>query len=659
RGYHRRPSLTAERFAVSPFGNGERLYRTGDLARYRADGVIEYAGRIDHQVKLRGLRIELGEIEARLLEHDQVREAVVVVVDNALLAAYVVPVDAVALNISSLKQHVAQALPGHMVPSHIQVLAQMPLSPNGKLDRKALPALDTGVSQLAYVAPQTALARQVADIWQSVLGVAQVGLHDNFFALGGHSLLATQVTSRVRALQGMDVPLKSLFEHGTLEGYVQSLAVLSAPDSTPAITRIERGPALGLSYAQERQWFLWQLEPQSAAYNIPTALRLRGELDLAALQQAFDALIQRHEALRTHFVMQGERTLQVIQAAFSLDIVVEPVAAGIGDAGITALVEDEIAQPFGLLKGPLLRVKLLQVADDDHVLVLTQHHIVSDGASMERVVAELIDAYCAYPDDAMSQAPELALQYVDYAQWQRLWMDSGERERQLGYWVQQLGGEQPVLELPLDHPRPAVQSYRGARLDLPVPAALSAGLQTMARREGTTLYMLLLASFQTLLHRYSGQRDVRVGVPIANRNRVETEGLIGFFVNTQVMRAEVDAQQPFSALLQQVRRAALQAQAYQDLPFEQLVEALAPTRSLSHSPLFQVMFNHQASDVRAAQARSLPGLSIEEVRWDSHTAQFDLTLDTHESADGVHASLTYATDLFEAARIERMAQHWL
>ncbi|MBY8943659.1 non-ribosomal peptide synthetase, partial [Pseudomonas tolaasii] len=659
RGYHRRPSLTAERFAVSPFGHGERLYRTGDLARYRADGVIEYAGRIDHQVKLRGLRIELGEIEARLLEHVQVREAVVVVVDNALLAAYVVPVENGVLDVDSLKQHIAQALPGHMVPSHIQPLAQMPLSPNGKLDRKALPAFDTGVSQSAYVAPHTETQKQVAAIWQSVLGVDSVGLNDNFFALGGHSLLATQVTSRVRGLLGLDVPLKSLFEHGTLHAYVQSLAALSAQDTAPAISRIERNQPLGLSYAQERQWFLWQLDPHSAAYHIPTALRLRGRFDLGALQHAFDALIRRHEALRTHFVVDGERTLQVIRAPFALNIEVEPVAVDIGARGITALVEAEIARPFDLLAGPLLRVKLLQLAEDDHVLVLTQHHIVSDAASMQIVVAELIERYADCLQGDVDDAPELALDYVDYAQWQRNWMDAGERERQLAYWVGQLGGEQPVLELPLDHPRPAVQSYRGARLDLQVPQALSQGLQALARREGTTLYMLLLASFQTLLHRYSGQRDVRVGVPIANRNRVETESLIGFFVNTQVMRAEVDAQQPFSTLLQQVRHAALQAQAHQDLPFEQLVEALAPTRSLSHSPLFQVMFNHQASDARVSRARAVPGLSIQDVQWDSHTAQFDLTLDTHESADGVHASLTYATDLFEPGRIERMAQHWL
>ncbi|NWD28116.1 non-ribosomal peptide synthetase, partial [Pseudomonas yamanorum] len=587
-----------------------------------------------------------------LLEHELVREAVVVV-DSALLVAYVVLLDDSTLDLLQLQQHLGQALPAYMVPSHVQILAHMPLSPNGKLDRKALPKLDTSLSQQTYVAPGSELEKAVAAIWQEVLEVDEVGLTDNFFALGGHSLLATRVTSRVRNVLGIEAPLKALFEQGTLQGFVQSLVSMPVQPRAPRITRVGRDQALGLSYAQERQWFLWQLEPESAAYHIPTALRLRGPLDLSALQHGFDSLIRRHEALRTRFVQDQERTLQVIQAPFALDIVVESLASDLDDAGLKVLIENEIAQPFNLLEGPLLRVKLLQVDEDDHVLVLTQHHIVSDGASMQVIVGELIDLYGAFQRGETSEQPELALQYVDYALWQRDWMQAGERERQLAYWVGQLGGEQPVLELPLDHPRPAVQSYRGARLDLNVPGPLGRALHAVARGQGVTLFMLLLASFQTLLHRYSGQRDIRVGVPIANRNRVETEGLIGFFVNTQVMRVDIEARQPFSEVLQQVRQASVQAQAHQDLPFEQLVEALAPARSLSRSPLFQVLFNHQA---RGGQVRSVAGLGIQEMDWDSHTAQFDLTMDTHESADGVHASLTYATDLFDASSIERMAR---
>ncbi|NWD28088.1 non-ribosomal peptide synthetase, partial [Pseudomonas yamanorum] len=423
------------------------------------------------------------------------------------------------------------------------------------------------------------------------------------------------------------------------------------------------GEPLRLSYAQERQWFLWQLEPDSAAYHIPTALRLRGRLDTAALQRSFDALVARHETLRTGFVNEQEQLLQVIKPAFSLPIAVEAAPSGMDgatlEAWLKAAIEREIGKTFDLLQGPLLRAVLLQVTEEDHVLVLIQHHIVSDGASMQVMVEELIELYAGGSRGEAVELPALAIQYADYAQWQRSWMDAGERERQLAYWVEQLGAEQPVLELPLDHPRPAVQSYRGARLDIPVPAALGKGLQALARREGATLYMLLLASFQTLLHRYSGQREVRVGVPIANRNRAETERLIGFFVNTQVLQARIDGHQAFRDVLQQVKIAALGAQDHQDLPFEQLVEALAPARSLSRSPLFQVLFNHQAAARTRAQVLQLPGLSVETMSWDSHTAQFDLTMDTHESADGVHASLTYATDLFETSSIERMARHWL
>ncbi|WP_032807376.1 condensation domain-containing protein, partial [Pseudomonas tolaasii] len=429
------------------------------------------------------------------------------------------------------------------------------------------------------------------------------------------------------------------------------------------IFRRAAGEPLRLSYAQERQWFLWQLEPDSAAYHIPTALRLRGQLDRSALQRSFDALVVRHETLRTGFVREQEQLLQVVHEPFSLPIAVKAVpadGAGAGlDAWLKAAIEQEISEVFDLMQGPLVRATLLQVAEDDHVLVLVQHHIVSDGASMQVMVEELIEVYAGCCRGEVSVPAALPIQYADYAQWQRSWMDAGERERQLAYWVEQLGGEQPVLELPLDHPRPAVQSYRGARLDVPVPAALGKALQALARREGATLYMLLLASFQTLLHRYSGQRDVRVGVPIANRNRAETERLIGFFVNTQVLHARIDSRSTFRDLLQQVKTVALGAQEHQDLPFEQLVEALAPARSLSRSPLFQVMFNHQTAARSSEQVLQLPGLSVESMAWDTRTAQFDLTMDTHESADGVHASLTYATDLFESGRIERMAQHWL
>nr|WP_328821891.1 non-ribosomal peptide synthase/polyketide synthase [Pseudomonas carbonaria] len=412
---------------------------------------------------------------------------------------------------------------------------------------------------------------------------------------------------------------------------------------------------LPLSYAQQRQWFLWQLEPGSAAYHVPAALRLKGALDLEALRRSFEALIDRHESLRTTFRQEGEQAIQVVHPGMPFELSRDVLEDGSAQA-IQARVEAEIQALFDLERGPLLRVKLLRLAEDDHVLVLTLHHIVSDGWSMPIMVDELVRLYAGYSEGREVELPELPIQYADYAFWQRSWMEAGERERQLAYWLARLGGEQPVLELPADRSRPVVQSHRGARVEIPLAEELGRALKELAQRQGVTLFMLLLASFQSLLHRYSGQSDIRVGVPIANRTRVETEGLIGFFVNTQVLKAEFDLHTTFDDLLQQVKRTALEAQAHQDLPFEQLVEALQPERNLSHSPLFQVMYNHQ-SEARG-EARQLPGLRVESLERGTHTAQFDLTLDTFESELGFRASLTYATDLFERPTVERLARHW-
>nr|WP_256390450.1 non-ribosomal peptide synthetase [Pseudomonas yamanorum] len=416
-----------------------------------------------------------------------------------------------------------------------------------------------------------------------------------------------------------------------------------------------------LSFAQERQWFLWQLEPESSAYHIPRALRLRGTVDLDALQHSFNQLIARHEPLRTTFKDDENGVYQVIAPQGELHIEQDAFPAATDPAErlqqIRQAVDSETRRPFDLLNGPLIRVKLIHLADDDHVLVVTQHHIVSDGWSMGLMVDELISRYAASQQGRTLDMPPLPIQYADYAIWQRRWMEAGERDRQLAYWTRQLGDHPPVLELPTDHPRPAVQSLRGARLDIPLNGELSEGLKRLAQQHNASLFMVLLASFQALLYRYSGQHDIRIGVPVANRNRVETEGLIGFFVNTQVLKANVDGSTPFLDLLQQVKDAALQAQDYQDLPFEQLVEALQPERSLSHSPLFQVMYNHQTVK-QDARAQHLD-LQVEALEWDVRTAHLDLTLDTLEGPQGLAATLIYATDLFDAATAERMARHWV
>ena len=418
------------------------------------------------------------------------------------------------------------------------------------------------------------------------------------------------------------------------------------------IFRREPEASAALSYAQQRQWFLWQLEPHSGAYNIPVALRLTGVLDVAALEAAFTGLVARHETLRTTFRQDGEQAVQVVHEALPFHLPVEAVA----EADLQARVAAELRAPFDLQAGPLLRVRLLRVGAEDHVLTVVQHHIVSDGWSMPIMIDELVRLYDAHRCGQALHLPALPIQYADYAIWQRNWMEAGEQERQLGYWTTQLGGEQPVLELPTDRPRPLVQSHAGARLDIDLPPVLAQQLKALARQQGVTLFMLLLASFQTLLHRYSGQADIRVGVPTANRNRSETEGLIGFFVNTQVLKAEFADGTTFAQLLQQTRHTAVQAQAHQDLPFEQLVQALQPERDLGRSPLFQVLFNHQTQN--QGQARQLPGLNVEKLQFGQHTAQFDLTLETLERDSGIGAALTYATALFDPTTAERLARHW-
>ncbi|CAM3534691.1 non-ribosomal peptide synthetase [Pseudomonas floridensis] len=528
----------------------------------------------------------------------------------------------------------------------------MPLTANGKLDRKALPTPDASQLQAQYVAPQGELEAQLAAIWAEVLKVGQVGRSDNFFELGGHSLLATQVISRVRQQLGVELSLRQLFEARDLAAFAQG-AEQDPVETVPSFVKADRSQPLGLSYAQQRQWFLWQLEPESIAYNMPAVLRLSGPLDIAALENSFSALIARHETLRTTFRQDGEQAVQIIHPPQAFILNVEALSSGDSP---DAVVQREVQRSFDLEQGPLLRVKLLNLDTDEHVLILTQHHIVSDGWSMPIMVDELVRLYDAFSQGREVQLAELPMQYADYALWQRDWMEAGEQARQLAYWKQQLGDEQPILELPADRPRPALQSHAGARLAIELDAALIESLKDLARQQGVTLFMLLLASFQSLLHRHSGQSDIRVGVPIANRTRAETEGLIGFFVNTQVMRAEFDLHTTFNELLQQVKHMALQAQSHQELPFEQLVEALQPQRSLSHSPLFQVIFNHQRQAGTELRVRS--GLQVEAVELASHPAQFDLTLNTVEHDGGLSAAMTYATALFEHSTIKRLADHW-
>ena len=666
RGYLNRPELTTERFIPDPFGAaGSRLYKTGDLARYLPDGNVEFLGRLDHQVKLRGFRIELGEIETALLQLPGVHEAVVVAREDdpgdKRLVAYVVPQSGAAICITALCDVAKRLLPQYMVPSAFLVLEKLPLTPNGKLDRKALPVPAARDMATEAVAPRTPIEELLVGIWESVLGVEQVGIHDNFFELGGHSLLAMRVISRLRDQFAIDLPVRSLFESPTvaeLGARIERMRSQEPTEAIPPLQRVSREGALPLSFAQERLWFFDQFEPASAVYNIRRILHLRGPLNVPALERSFQEFVRRHEVLRTSFANVNGQPQPVLHdaAAFGMTVTdLRSVPAAAREAEARRQAAEEIGRPFDLSRDLMLRAQLWLLGEQDHVLALTMHHIASDGWSAGVFSRELGTLYAAYSSDQPSPLPELPIQYADYAVWQRKWLQGAVLERQLAYWKQQLAGAPAALELPTDFPRPTVQSYRGGSQELVLSAEFTQALQMLSRREGVTPFMTLLAAFQVLLSRYSGQEDVSVGAPIAGRNRVEVEGLAGMFVNTLVLRTDLSGNPTFQELLRRVREVTLGAYAHQDLPFEKLVEELRPERNLSHSPLFQAMFVLQNAP---ASPLALPEVTIEAIAIDSSTTKFDLTLSLHETADGLRGSLAYNTDLFDEATARRLIGHY-
>jgi amino acid adenylation domain-containing protein len=670
RGYLGQAELTAEKFVPHPFGTaGARMYRTGDLARYLGTGALEYVGRVDQQVKVRGYRIEVGEIEVALNAHEAVREAVVVAragVDGEnRLVAYVVA-EPEGVQSRELQQHLSSRLPGYMVPQAFVQLGALPLTPNGKVDRRALPEPELGRAELggAYVAARTPSEEVLAGIWATVLRLEQVGVYDNFFALGGHSLLATQVMSRVREAFTVEVPVRALFEHPTVSGLtaaVEELRQGGAGLQAPALVAVERSGELVLSYAQQRLWFLDQLEPGSSAYNIPAAVRLQGALDVEALEQSFAEVSRRHESLRTRFAVLAGVPVQVIDEAGEFRLLVTDLSELEEDereAEAHRVARAEAQQPFDLAVGPLFRARVLRLGAEDHVLLCTMHHIVSDGWSMGLLIKELTSLYEAFTQGQPSPLAELTIQYADFAQWQRGWLQGEVLERQLNYWKQQLGGAPAALELPTDYVRPAVQSFRGAHQPLQLAAELTEALKELSRREGVTLFMTVLAGWQLLLSRYSGQADVVVGTAIAGRNRAETEALIGFFVNTLVLRTDLSGDPSFVGLLGRVREVALGAYAHQDVPFEKLVEELQPERDLSRSPLFQVLLLLQNAPQTATQLR---GLELSAVggagAGEATTVKYDLTLELTETGGGLVGTLGYNVELFQAETISRMVRH--
>jgi len=725
RGYLNQPDLTAERFVPNPFaGNketsrqgdkepgeaaepqfaicnlqsaiGTRLYATGDLARWRADGTLEYLGRRDTQVKLRGFRVELGEIEALLREHPQVQECVVLARADATptsgyphkrLVAYVVQGSGIRDQgsgvrgqdslipdppslIPDLRAFLAERLPDYMLPAAFVLLERWPLTSYSKIDRKALPAPDEGalVRGGAFVAPRTPTEAALAGIWTEVLGVAQVGVEDNFFALGGHSLLATQVIARIRAIFEVELPLHSLFDAPTIAGLAEQLEVIrrsAVGPSAPFIRSIARDGKIPLSFAQQRLWFIDQLLPNSPAYNMTSAVRLTGPLDLAALQQGLGEIVRRHEILRTTFATVDGEPIQVIAPVETAHATPLPLVdlsarpAQEREAELLQRITQETERPFDLARGPLLRTLLLRLDAQEHALLINMHHIVTDGWSMGVFVRELATLYAALAadgrDEVTSLLPPLPIQYADYAVWQREWLQGELRDQQLAYWKNQLAGAPTVIDLPTDRPRPPQQTFRGERQTVQLSASLTADLNALSQREGATLFMTALAGFATVLFRYTGQADMLIGTRIAGRTYVATEPLIGFFLNALVLRVDLAGAPPFRTLLARVREVALGAYAHQDLPFEELVRVLQPTRDQSHHPLFQVMFALQNMPLPSI---TLPNLKLRPLEGESRTAKYDLDFSLVEGLAGLVGMLDSNTDLFDPVRGTRLLHHF-
>jgi amino acid adenylation domain-containing protein len=654
RGYLNRPELTAERFLEDPFCGvpGERMYRTGDLVRYRPDGNLEFLGRNDDQVKIRGFRIELGEIEARLLEHPAIREAVVLAREEAAgekrLVAYITSEQETPELAATLRTHVGAALPEYMVPAAFVRLEEFPLTPNGKLDRKALPAPPAeAYAREAYEPPQGSMETALAAIWAELLQVERVGRNDHFFALGGHSLLAVRMMSRIAAL-GVDVPLSALFAAPTLKAFAEavdqrlSLGAVALPDITPA----PRDEALPLSFAQQRLWFLAQLEQRSDNYHIPLALRLRGPLDVAALGGALNQLWARHEALRTVFVLEeGRPVVRLLASQLGLPLPQDDLR-GLAEARaqLDRLSRQEAYAPFDLEHGPLIRARLIRLADAEYILLLTQHHIVADGWSMGILVHELSALYSG------RALPALEVQYPDFAVWQRRWLAGERLETQSAYWRSALADAPVFLPLPADRPRPARQTFAGAHLPVRLDAELTSKLKRLSRQHSGTLFMTLMAAWAAVLSRLSGQQELVVGTATANRRHRQIEGLIGFFVNALALRIDLSHEPTAAQLLAQVRQRVLAAQEHQDLPFEQVVEIVQPPRSMDHTPLFQVMFVWQNNELGEWR---LPGVEVETVQVGYDIVRFDVELSLSEVGDEIAGTLSYATALFDRQTMER------
>ncbi|CAJ3938718.1 non-ribosomal peptide synthetase [Burkholderia pseudomallei] len=672
RGYLNRPELTRERFIDDPFVTGGRLYRTGDLARWRTDGSLEYLGRNDFQVKIRGFRIELGEIEAQLAKVTGVREVVVLARDSAadtdqnadlnasatanssekrLVAYYTGDAD-----VAALRAQAAQHLPSYMVPSAYVRLDAWPLTPNGKLDRRALPApADDAYARAEYEAPQGAKEEALAAIWRELLHVERVSRHDNFFELGGHSLLAVQLVSRLRQALSVEVALGTVFDAPVLSALAERLEAENTA-VLPPIPLAPRDGRIALSLAQQRLWFLTQLEGVSEAYHMSGAVRLDGLLNREVLQRALNRIVMRHEALRTCFAREEGEPIQVIQPHADLTVSYHDLReAEQSEQRAKDLSQAHASAPFDLSRDLPVRVLLLQLADEAHVVQVVMHHIASDGWSVGVFLQELSALYGSFIAEQGDPLAPLPLQYADYAAWQRRWLASGQLEKQGAFWQTNLSGAPTLLELPTDRPRPPKQSHAGASVEVKLGAALSERVKRLSQRHGVTPYMTLLSSWAAVLSRLSGQEEVVIGSPVAGRNRTEVEALIGFFVNTLALRLDLSSEPTVGELLKRTKAQVLSAQAHQDLPFDQVVERVKPPRSTAHPPLFQVMFDWHNTPARAL---TMPGLTVSVASTETTTSQYDLVLSMQERNGDIVGHLNYATALFDEQTARRYARYW-
>jgi amino acid adenylation domain-containing protein len=663
RGYLNRPELTAEQFVPNPFGqtSGGRLYRTGDLVRYQENGNLEFLGRLDDQVKIQGYRIEPGEIEAAVLEYSGITQAAVVAREDKLgemrLIGYVAGSE--RLDVDRLRSHLQQRVPEYMVPAALLQLDTLPLTPNGKVDRKALLELESKKAmEEAGSLALTPTEELIAGVWSSLLGKSDIRRDDNFFDLGGHSLMVTQMLSRLRQVFNREIDLRAMFESLILKDLATYIDQLTgSTQQTAAIPRVDRKGKLALSYGQERLWFIDQLEPENVAYNVPGAVRIQGPLDVESLKRALRETVRRHESLRTRFVSVDGEPQQIIDASVAVEVPVTELshlAEPEREAEARRLALEDARQPFDLARGPLFRVKLLRLASQDHVLVFTMHHIVTDGWSWGILVREISAIYNNFSTGQPSSLPELDIQYADFSAWQREFLSDSLLEKQLEYWKRKLAGVEP-LTLPTDKLRPPIRRRNGATAYFTLPIELTEGLKHLGREQGATVYMTMLAAFQALLGRYSRQYDIAVGSPIAGRSRSELEMLIGCFINTLVLRTDLSGEPDSIGLLQRVKETTLEAYAHQDVPFEKLVEVLVPQRDLARSPLFQVMFilqNMPWSELQMGGAKMLP------FEVDAQSVQFELSLFLAETDTGMKGWIPYSTDLFEAATITRMVEHY-